>query len=193
MENRGFPRSEDLRFGSQVVIGSRAQVASLSKSVQNDTMGIMDVKPEKSIYVRTLLWAYEKQHTGFTEAEMKDALNLSDEEWTWIHWMFFNGLNGNAPLIWIISEEFLPKGRKLREVYYLSAQGIAAAVDYLELKMAQEGGKRATRIAIAAIIISIIVGIAQIIVQINSSSNNFPAASYKGQLDWRGYNLHHDS
>ena len=122
----------------------------------------MDNKVEKSIYVRTLLWAYEKQHRGFTKDEMRRALELNEEEWAWIHWMFFNGLGGAAPLIWSIPTEVRTDGRRFGEAYYLSAAGVSAAVDYLELKEAQESGRRGFLLALVAIIISVVVGIAQI-------------------------------
>ncbi len=123
----------------------------------------MNKKPKNSIYVKTLLWAYEKQHIGFTKEEMKSGLGLTDQEWVWINWMFTNGLGGAAPLIWSISGN-----EDYGKIFYLSADGIAAAVDYLELKEAQEGGRRATWIAITAIIIGVLVGLAQIWVQLCS-------------------------
>lgn len=133
----------------------------------------MDAKKQKSIYVVALLWAYEKQHEGFTKEEMKTALNLSDDEWVWVHWMFFNGLNGEAPLIWSISREFLPPGRNPHEAYYLSAQGIAAAVDYLELKEAQKSGENANKHALFAIglnVIALFVAVVAAYLQIQSNT-----------------------
>ncbi len=109
-----------------------------------------------------MLWAYKKQHIGFTKEEMKGELNLSGEQWVWIHWMFFNGLNGEAPLIWSISDEFRLPGTCFGEKWYLSAVGISAAVDYLELKEAQQSGKRGLCVAVIAIIISILVSALQI-------------------------------
>lgn len=123
----------------------------------------MDVTLEKSIYIKTLLWAYSKQHAGFSKEEMRNFLNLENsEEWEWIDWMFTNGLNGEAPLIWSMPGIYY--GKK----FYLTSSGVAAAVDYLELKNAQDGSRRAERIAITSIVIGIIVGVVQIIVQISS-------------------------
>ena len=48
----------------------------------------------------------------------------------------------------------------------ITAKGTSAAVDYLNLKEAEKSGKRATYIAITAIIIGVLVGITQIVVQL---------------------------
>lgn len=48
------------------------------------------------------------------------------------------------------------------QTWYLSPSGIAAVVEYLELKEAQESGRRGLIVAVAAIAISVLVGLAQI-------------------------------
>jgi len=122
----------------------------------------MRTSPKDSLYIKALLWAYEKRDVGFMKQEMKKELNISDEEWPWVSWMLFNGLNGDSPLAYPISNEFTGKHYTDHNQFFLTASGTSAVIDYLELKEAQEGGKRATRIAIASIIISILVGLAQI-------------------------------
>lgn len=124
------------------------------------------MKAKDSLYIQSLLWAYEKRHTGFTRDEMKIELKISEEEWPWVQWMFFNGIGGDSPLAWRMSTEYTQNGEIDHNRFYLTAMGIAATVDYLELKEAQASGKRATKIAIVSIVIGVIVGITQIYVQL---------------------------
>lgn len=116
---------------------------------------------ESSVYVRILLWAYSKQHSGFSKQEMRDFLGTpSNEEWAWIEWLFSSGLNGEAPLIWSMP------GESYGSKFYLTSSGVSAAVDYLELKEAQEAGRRGEFLAKWAIAIGVLVGLAQIVVQV---------------------------
>lgn len=101
------------------------------------------------------MWAFDKKDAGFTLDELREAMNVDQSEWEWIEWMFTNGLNGDSPLIWY---RIVAGGRR----YYLTVSGSAAAIDYLELKEAQQSGNRATVIAFVAIGISVLTGFAQI-------------------------------
>ncbi len=137
--------------------------------IKSDMKNIKSEAPtsnqKDSLYIKGLLWAYDKGHRGFTTDQMKKELDISEEKWPWVHWMFFNGLNGAAPLIWIISSEFASDGVTHHDRFYLSAAGMTATVDYLELKEAQKSGRVAMIIAIISIIIGVIVGLGQIYVQ----------------------------
>lgn len=65
------------------------------------------MKPEETIHIRGLKWAYERRTTGFSQQEFRDALNFTDEEWDWAEWLFFNGIGGDSPLIWTPQNEYL--------------------------------------------------------------------------------------
>ena len=113
------------------------------------------MRPEDSLYIKVLLWAFDRKDAGFTLEELREAMNVNQSQWEWIEWMFTNALNGDSPLIWY---RIVADGRR----YYLTVSGSAAAIDYLELSEAQQSGKRATLIALVAITISIVTGLAQI-------------------------------
>ena len=116
---------------------------------------------DKSWYTQILLWAYDKSHEGgFTEQELFDFFNIkSNSDEYYLYLKVFKGGNPHQG-----ESSIIVHFRNKNDVSYwcLSASGMAAAVDYKELKEAQEGGKRATRIAIVSIVIGVIVGIAQI-------------------------------
>jgi len=136
----------------------------------------MKSKAKESLYVKTLLWVYSKSYIGFTKDEMRMDLKISDEEWPWIEWSFFNALAGSPPLVWSITQDYFPEnsGYKFGDKFYPSSAGTAAAIDYLELKEAQKSGKTAFRTAIAAITISIGIGILQILLTQNVKVISIP-------------------
>ncbi len=144
----------------------------------------MKNSPKDSIYVKALLWGYKKQHTGFTKAEMKVALNISETEWSWVDWVFTNALNGDAPLFWYGSFNKNKNGDTDHTRYYITVVGMSAAVDYLELKEAQRGGRNAMTIAIISILVSIVVGVIQIYIEIKASRNqkDFNEISAKNEV-----------
>jgi hypothetical protein len=124
----------------------------------------MEIDPENTLYVKTLLWAYDKGSNGFSKDEWRKELDISGKDWKWIDWMFTNGLNGAPPLIWSVSNT-----EEYGKVFYLSADGVAAAVDYLELQEARKSSQEAkkssesaTWYATVAIWISIVLGLIQI-------------------------------
>lgn len=122
----------------------------------------MKTKPEDSVYVKGLVWAYERQGRGFTKEEFREALQITDPEWDIVEWLFFNGISHDSPLIWTPLKEYLRHGQIWGDIMHLSPSGMSAAVDYLELKEAQKSGRNAMRIAIFTVVISIAVGLAQI-------------------------------
>lgn len=58
------------------------------------------------------------------------------------------------------------ENRDGKDYFSLTDSGMAAAVDYLELKETQKGSSLALRVAIASIVVSVVVGIFQIVVDI---------------------------
>lgn len=112
------------------------------------------------IYIRVLLWAYNKKISGFTRAQLNKELDLNKTEQSYVTKIFFNRPNGDSPV-------FFHTGSSDGEDYYeLTDKGVSSAVDYLELQQAIKGGRTAMLIAIISILISIIVGVVQILVQL---------------------------
>lgn len=118
-------------------------------------------KSENSLYMQVLIWAYENDR--FTQEELWRAIGISTgRERQWVIDNFFYGLNGGGrPLIQVVPTE--GSGDRCG----LSERGVAAAIDYLELKEARRGSRRATIIAVISITIGIIVGFIQILIQLN--------------------------
>ncbi len=47
------------------------------------------MKDKNNIYIRILLWAYEKQEAGFTWEELEKEFQLSDLQEGWVKKIFF--------------------------------------------------------------------------------------------------------
>ena len=126
----------------------------------------MQIKTKESIYIKILLWAYERSADGFTEAELTENFELNNDTglYKWYLQVFKNGTNDNLPII----DYF----KTVDDVGYwcLTEKGMSAAIDYLELKEAQASGKKATVIAIISIIINILAVLAQIYIQLHSGN-----------------------
>jgi hypothetical protein len=121
------------------------------------------MKTEESLYIKILIWSYNKSSTGFTHEELEKEFKLKEgdgEAYKMYLKLFRNGTINNPSLI----DEYKYVNEK--HYYCLSEKGMSAAIGYLDLKEAQKSGKRAEKISIVAIIIGVIVGIVQIITQI---------------------------
>lgn len=115
----------------------------------------------KNLYLDILEWAYNNSANGFTEEELFKKFNLTGTEaGGWYLKVFRNSGNGNAVLI----DDFCTR----EEISYwtLSPKGMSEAINYLNLKAAQKSGKRAEKIALVAIGVSIAVGLVQITIDI---------------------------
>lgn len=113
---------------------------------------------DNELFIKVLLWAYSRQEKLFEVNELRDALGITDEIYPWFYKVFLEGTNDSPPLIGVAKYE------DNRHYYVLSARGIQVVVDYIELSEARKSSTTALRLAIAAIIISIIVGCVQIFV-----------------------------
>ncbi len=120
------------------------------------------MKTSESLYIKILLWAYER-HEGFREQELVDEFKLNEGDWKmrWFLSVFKNGTNDNTPIL----IHMYNKRDGENEIGYwgLSEKGISAAIDYLELKEAREGGRKAMRVATISLIVAIVVGVIQIL------------------------------
>jgi len=117
---------------------------------------------EKTLYIRILIWAYNKQEKGFTRQELKEAFDLNNDQGLWVEKIFHSNMPTSENLI----DHLDYKGNANSQLFIISAKGTSAAIDYLNLKEAEKSSKRAEKIAIISIAIGVIVGLAQIIVTI---------------------------
>lgn len=120
------------------------------------------MKDGEKLYIKTLLWAYEKQGEGFTLEELKGNLGFNDREWEWWRKTFVTSNDNDRKLI----DYFHYEEDGNRHRYTLNDKGMAAVVDYIELKEARESSKRAMYIAVASLALATIMSIASIVVQI---------------------------
>ena len=116
---------------------------------------------QNNLYINILRWAYDKRFGGFTENELFQKFGISTDELKKWYLHVFRGAKDNEEcLIGLINDG---KGS-----FYcsLTARGLSAAVDYLNLEEAKKSSKRAEIIALIAIAIGIITSIVEIITRI---------------------------
>lgn len=121
------------------------------------------MKTEESLYVKIITWAYEKSATGFTDQELLDKFSLKEgngEQYKMYVKIFRNGTIDNPSLI----DQYKYEDNK--HYFCLSERGMAAAIDYLDLKEARESSKEAKTLAMWSIWIAILVGLAQVVLAI---------------------------
>jgi len=132
---------------------------------------------EKSLYIRILIWVYNKQEKGFTWGELQDAFNLNNKQQQWVEKIFHSNMPASDNLV----DHLNINSREEGNLFVITSRGINFAINYLNLKEAEKSSKRAEIIAIIAIIIGIVVGLAQIITSLcltNKGDCNNPHQSY---------------
>lgn len=115
---------------------------------------------EESLYIKILIWAYEKQDIGFSFTELTEKFKLSNDQRKWVVKVFLPSSQVADNLFDFIDSD----NNDTR--YVVTSKGTSAAVEYLNLKETKRSAKRAENIALVAITIGIIVGILQIVVGI---------------------------
>lgn len=120
------------------------------------------MKTEETLYIQILIWAYRKQDAGFRWEELKTKFNLTPEQDQWALKVFRSNMPASDNLI----DHLIYNTQRDEHLFFITSKGTSAAIDYLNLKEAERSGKRAEKIALAAIVIGIIVGIVQILVQV---------------------------
>lgn len=120
------------------------------------------MKTEETLYIKILIWAYNRQESGFTWGDLQKEFGLSKEQEQWVHKIF----RSNMPASENLMDHLSYSEEKNIHHFVITSKGTSAAVDYLNLKEAERSGRRAETIAIIAIIIGVIVGIIQVTVQI---------------------------
>lgn len=119
------------------------------------------MKDKNPAFIEILEWAYEKQEKGFLEEDLIKKFILTPEKMKWYLKIFKPDQPGDRMIEHV---EYLDVENKHR--YSITSKGISTLIGYYELKEAKKSGKRATWIAITAIVIGILVGTVQIIVQL---------------------------
>lgn len=118
-----------------------------------------NMKTENSLYISILLWVYERQDKGFSWADLEKEFGLTKPQTEWVQKVFRSNLPASENLI-----DHLSYSDSNGHLFVITARGTSAALEYLNLKEAKVSSRRAGRIALAAIIIGVIVGIFQIVI-----------------------------
>ncbi len=113
-------------------------------------------------YIEILKWAYEKRIEGFSEEEFFEKFNPDNNAVfkKWYLQVFRGAINNEECLIGIYDE------RGGQRYLCLTANGLSAAIAYLSLEDAQSTSRRAEKISRIAIIIGLVVGLVQILLDI---------------------------
>ena len=115
---------------------------------------------KESLYIKILVWAYERQDEGFTWKDLTDEFKLNNRQLQWVQKIFRSNLPASENLIDHLDY------RDNTHLFVITAKGTSAAVQYLNLKEAEKSGKRAELVAWVAIFIAIAVGVTQIIIEL---------------------------
>jgi hypothetical protein len=122
------------------------------------------METDESLYIKILIWAYYRQEKGFSWGDLTKEFNLTSEQELWVQKIF----RSNMPASDNLFDHLSYNRDKDSHLFVITSKGTSAAIDYLNLKEAEKSGRRAERIAIAAIVIGIIVGVAEILIQLFS-------------------------
>lgn len=114
---------------------------------------------EKYLFIRVLKWASDRGSAGFKIDQLKDACANDEEEWLWIKRFMMGEISGESPIIAHLGGHHKGDGEYL---YFLTASGASAYIDYLELSDARKNASEAMKWAIASLLLAAIVGAVQI-------------------------------
>lgn len=129
-------------------------------SVINFNSPKQTMKTEDTLYIRILIWAYNKREAGFIEKDLFQEFGLDTEQIKWYLKIFRSNLPISENLVG--SLDYADN----KHTMTLTAKGTSEAIAYLGLEEARKSGVRAERIAKWAIVIGIIVGLVQIVISL---------------------------
>ncbi|TRZ65077.1 MAG: hypothetical protein D4Q79_00050 [Spirochaetia bacterium] len=118
------------------------------------------MKTEDTLYIKILIWAYQRQEAGFSWGDLKKEFGLSLEQEQWVQKVFRSNMPVNNNLI----DHLSYNEQKDEHLFVITSKGTSAAIEYLNLMEAKISSKRAEKIALVAIVIGVVVGVFQIIV-----------------------------
>ena len=118
------------------------------------------MKTEDTLYIKILIWAYQRQEAGFSWGDLKTEFELSSAQEQWIQKIFRSNMPASDNLI----DHLSYNEQKDSHLFVITSKGTSAAIEYLNLMEAKMSSKRAEKIALVAIVIGATVGVFQIIV-----------------------------
>ncbi len=120
------------------------------------------MKTENTLYIKILVWAYNRQEAGFSWNDLTEEFDLTKDQEQWVQNIFRSNMSASENLI----DHLSYNQDKNSHLFVITSKGTSAAIEYLNLKEAEKTGRRAEKIAIAAIVIGVLSVVAQIVVQI---------------------------
>ena len=98
-------------------------------------------KTKEDLYIKVLLWAHDKQETGFAWNEMKNNFRLDDLQEHWIKKIFLTTSDSDRKFF----EHLRNDDSATPNVHYysLNEKGIMAAINYKGLEHAEKNSERA--------------------------------------------------
>lgn len=91
-------------------------------------------KIKDTLYIKILIWAYEKQEAGFDWEELKSKFQLNPAKNQWVTKIFLDNLPLSDNLISHLS--YVDESKK--HLYVITAKGSSAAIEYLNLEEAKK-------------------------------------------------------
>ncbi|MFA7315841.1 MAG: hypothetical protein WC059_03520 [Candidatus Paceibacterota bacterium] len=116
-------------------------------------------KPSESLYIKVLVWAYNRKQNPFKIEDLYAELNIiKPDETLWVRNIFVDiPLNGCA----LFSSSQNSSGETF---HLLSDSGMSSAIGYLGLEESKSNSKRAEYLALWALGITSVVGVIQIVI-----------------------------
>ena len=107
-----------------------------------------EVPVKEDLYTKILLWAHDKQESGFTWQEMRDTFKLTDAQMSWVNKIFLTTSDSDRKFF----EQLRDDGSS--RYYSLNEKGITAAINYKGLRHAEKSSEVALWIAIISIFLT---------------------------------------
>ena len=104
---------------------------------------------KESLYIKILVWAFNRHEDGFIEEDLFNELNLSAEQKEWYLKTFRPSHIASDNLIGNL--EYIND----QHIFTLTAKGTSAAIAYLELQEAKRTAKKANYLAVVSIFIAV--------------------------------------
>lgn len=118
------------------------------------------MKTEDTLYIKILIWAYQRQEAGFSWGDLRKEFALSPAQEQWVQKIFRSNMPASDNLI----DHLSYNEQKDSHLFVITSKGTSAAIEYLNLVEAKISSKRAEKIALVAIVIGATVGVFQIII-----------------------------
>ncbi len=109
-------------------------------------------KTEQDLYIKVLLWAYEKQETGFIWKEMKEHFSLTPLQEGWIRKVFLTASDQDRKFFEILRNDETVSPNQY--YYSLNEKGITAAINHKALASAEKNSNIALVFAIIGIFLT---------------------------------------